>query len=454
MRRNMARFLFSVLVTSGAYGQAVPPGSMSSAVPATSTVEAAHLSWRSYNEGKPDLPSGYTDEARARAANLYAPPGYKIVGAQNDPASGFQAMAYQRTDGSGKTTIAIRGTELGRGGRERLNDLGFADIAGIGMNEIVAPSRIPPVNSAMSPGDPRIPITNAAISVTNAAISTTASAVGDTALSGQLTQAKEFTSRIWRQASVGTISFTGHSLGGAIAQVEAARTGYAAETFNAPGMRQTVDRMCAEQTCPGQSGAQIINHVREGDFVGARGEHVGRVNGHADAGADYRIVGADGKPTGETLYRSTGRAVLDSVVTGIADGAGLGQVVMDGLAAITQGQTFNNHPMQSLYVDLLDQRNRRRADFDATARQNDAAARDRAAAQQAANDAVQPPLPQPQFHPSLSGVLTAPSSFAPPANERAHNRGDCTQTRIEATRAWRDLQQGLPHQGWLSPRAQ
>lgn len=413
MRINIACSLL-IVVAGGAQGQAVPPGSMSSAVPATSTVEAAHLSWRSYNDGKPELPAGYTNEAGARSANLYSPPGYKIVGAQNDPGSGFQAIAYQRTDGTGKTTIAFRGTETGRGARELINDLGRTDIAGIGMSEVVAPSRIPPANTAISSLDPRMPVANAVVNATNATINVTASAVGSAALSGQLTQAREFTSRIAAVVPNEAISFTGHSLGGAIAQVESARTGYPAETFNAPGMRQTVARMCADQACPGQNGAQIINHVREKDVVGAIGEHVGRVNGHLNAGSDYQIVGPDGKPSGESLYRSTGQAVLESVVVNLGNDAGLGQIIVDGLKTVLRSEVLINHDMQSLFVDLVDQRNRRRAEFDATARQNDDAARDRAAAQQSANNAVIQAPQQSQFYPSLSGVLAIPGSAAPP----------------------------------------
>ena len=157
-------FATSLFLLGHAYGQAVPPGSMSVAVPAQSTVEAAHLAWRSYNTGKPEIPTGYTDEAGARAAKLYAPPGFKIVGAQNDAASGFQAIAYQRTDGSGKTTIAIRGTD------EALNDLGRADVVGIGMREVVATSRIPLVNPIEPMPGASTPLVNPAAVLLNTSI--------------------------------------------------------------------------------------------------------------------------------------------------------------------------------------------------------------------------------------------------------------------------------------------
>ncbi len=406
-----AAFLFSL---GPAHGQAVPPGSMSAAVPAQSTVESAHLAWRSYNTGKPTLPDGYTDEAGARAAKLYAPPGYKIVGAQNDTASGFQAMAYQRTDGSGKALIAIRGSD------EALNDLGRADVVGIGMREVVATSRIPLVNPVERMSGTSTPLVNPAavllntsITAANAAISGAAGAAGDAAMSAQLKQAREFTGKIEQQVSPGSIAYTGHSLGGAIAQVESARTGYPAETFNAPGMKQTVERMCAEQTCRGQDGRQVVNHMREADRVGAVGEHVGRVNGYLNAGDDVRIAGPDGKPTGDSLYRSTGQTVLESIMTNIGNDAGLGQIIVDGLSAVLRREVTDNHNMQSFFVDLVDMRNRRRADFDVTNTRNETGAREQAAREQAARDAAAQSQPQalsPGLFPIPAGYIAPPMS--------------------------------------------
>ena len=411
-------FVFAASLFSLGYasGQAVPPGSMSVAVPAQSTVEAAHLAWRSYNTGKPEIPTGYTDEAGARAAKLYAPPGFKIVGAQNDAASGFQAIAYQRTDGSGKTTIAIRGTD------EALNDLGRADVVGIGMREVVATSRIPPMNplqtvpgTSMTMVNPAAVLPNTSITAANSAIGGVAGAAGDAAMSAQLKQAREFTGKIEQQVFPGSIVYTGHSLGGAIAQVESARTGYPAETFNAPGMKQTVERLCAEQTCRGQDGRQVVNHMREADRVGAVGEHVGRVNGYMNAGDDVRIVGSDGKPTGESLYRSTGQTVLESVVTNIGNDAGLVQIIVDGLSAVLRREVTDNHNMQNFFTDLVDMRNRRRADFDAMNTRNEAGAREQAAREQAIREqAARDAAVQSQPQAAAPGLFPIPGYVAPP----------------------------------------
>jgi hypothetical protein len=68
------------------------------------------------------------------------------------------------------------------------------------------------------------------------------------------------------------IHFTGHSLGGAIAQVESARTGHPADTFNAPGVRSTVERLYPDKV---DQAPQIRNHFREADAVSDVGAHVG-----------------------------------------------------------------------------------------------------------------------------------------------------------------------------------
>ena len=424
MPTGIAVFLLSL---GCAHGQGVPRATMAVSAPSQNTVEAAHLAWRSYNHGKPEIPEDkFVDKQGALAAQLYAPPGYQIVGAKNDTASGFQAMAYQRTDGTGKTIISIRGTEPNR---EAFNDLVRADIAGIGMREVVAPSRIPPVNplqtvpgTSMTMVNPAAVLLNTSIASANSAISGAAGAVGDAALSGQLKQAREFTERIEKQVGAGSISYSGHSLGGAIAQVESARTGYPAETFNAPGMKQTVERLCAEQTCRGQDGRQIVNHMRESDRVSALGEHVGKVvNNYLNAGDDVRIVGPDGKPTGEPLYRSTGQVVLETIATNIA--APAAQILGAVGSAVLQREVLDNHNMQSLFVDLADMRNRRRADFDAMNARNEVGAREQAAREQAARDAAVQSQPQavspglfpiPGYVAPLMSTPAGPVSVAPP----------------------------------------
>ena len=64
----------------------------------------------------------------------------------------------------------------------------------------------------------------------------------------------------------GSISVTGHSLGGALAQLVAANRNVGAYTFNAPGM--------ASQTA-GTGTSNVINYVNMNDFIGCYQEHVG-----------------------------------------------------------------------------------------------------------------------------------------------------------------------------------
>src|SRR5262245_36534130 len=94
----------------------------------------------------------------------------------------------------------------------------------------------------------------------------------------QLRQAKEFTAFIRAQYPGAAISFTGHSLGGALAQVEAARTGWTADTFNAPGVESTVQRLYPD----GQRFSDNVrNHVRGTDLVSQVGSHFGTVMKYA-----------------------------------------------------------------------------------------------------------------------------------------------------------------------------
>ncbi len=67
------------------------------------------------------------------------------------------------------------------------------------------------------------------------------------------------------------INLTGHSLGGALAQVTAAKYGAPAQTFEAPGMRHYVER-----TVQSPAVEQIYKHYRGSDIVPlATGDHVG-----------------------------------------------------------------------------------------------------------------------------------------------------------------------------------
>jgi len=76
------------------------------------------------------------------------------------------------------------------------------------------------------------------------------------------------------------ISFTGHSLGGAMAQYMAiAAKGTPAETFGAPGILQAQGELEGEYD-PGFS-YPVVNHIAWDDSVGHYGWHLGRITRYA-----------------------------------------------------------------------------------------------------------------------------------------------------------------------------
>jgi hypothetical protein len=72
------------------------------------------------------------------------------------------------------------------------------------------------------------------------------------------------------------ITVTGHSLGGGLAEVNAAKFGLKGETFNAYGAAGLI------RGTP-EGGNQVINHVRAGDPVSAANRHFGEVKIYANA---------------------------------------------------------------------------------------------------------------------------------------------------------------------------
>ncbi|MBC7989284.1 MAG: hypothetical protein H7Y19_06845, partial [Luteimonas sp.] len=83
------------------------------------------------------------------------------------------------------------------------------------------------------------------------------------------------------------VSVTGHSLGGALAQITAAEYGLRGETFNAYGAAGLYDTPAG--------GAQVINHVRATDMVSAAGQHFGSVRIYATE-QDVELLLRDGSP--------------------------------------------------------------------------------------------------------------------------------------------------------------
>jgi hypothetical protein len=87
------------------------------------------------------------------------------------------------------------------------------------------------------------------------------------------------------------ISFTGHSLGGALAQYMAIRAkGCSAETFGAPGVLDSLGILRGEYDplYP----YPVVNHVSAGDMIGMHSTHVGRVVRHVIDPSDILIYAA------------------------------------------------------------------------------------------------------------------------------------------------------------------
>lgn len=128
-----------------------------------------------------------------------------------------------------------------------------------------------------------------------------------------------------------SISYTGHSLGGACAQIQAATTGASATTFGAPGVAFAVS--------PEQASAasdNITNYVLPGDPVTKAGTHVGQVVPlSTSAGGVAKSIGA--------LAGAAGVAALPSAIT-FAGPLGLLAMVLGLFAA--------NHPMAN-YLNAL-----------------------------------------------------------------------------------------------------
>lgn len=155
---------------------------------------------------------------------------YQAFDSMNNPATGFQATAYERVD-TGEIIIAYRGTEFDR---EPIQD------GGVDAGMVL------------------------------------------TGINAQTADSEAFTQRVLATAkdkadTYGTpvnVTVTGHSLGGTLAEINASRYGLHGETFNAYGAAGL------NQGIPA-GGTQVIDHVRAGDVVSAASAHFGGVRVYA-----------------------------------------------------------------------------------------------------------------------------------------------------------------------------
>lgn len=158
---------------------------------------------------------------------------YRVIAAENNSTTGFQAQAYLREDVKpNQVVIAFRGTEFDR---EPVRD------GGVDAGMVL------------------------------------------TGVNLQTRDALAFTERVMAEARQDAVdqdaappefSVTGHSLGGTLAEISAARYGLHGETFNAYGAAGLLQGIPA-------GGNQVIDHVRAGDLVSAASEHFGEVRIYA-----------------------------------------------------------------------------------------------------------------------------------------------------------------------------
>jgi uncharacterized Zn-binding protein involved in type VI secretion len=137
-------------------------------------------------------------------------------------------------------------------------------------------------------------------------------------------QANNFANEIISENPGAPISFTGHSLGGAEAQVQAATSGLRATTFGAPGAAFAVDSDAAEA-----SRNSITNYVLPGDVIGESGDHIGRVVPLA--------------PASGTLMKDLAVIVVSAALPGLL-----------APLALLLGLIWANHPLSNYEAAIAD----------------------------------------------------------------------------------------------------
>ncbi|MCW0451450.1 DUF2974 domain-containing protein [Xanthomonas sacchari] len=164
--------------------------------------------------------------------------GYKIFGYASDPATGFHATAYQSVASPHNVIVAYRGTDPGLFSGKSVSEK--ADHALTTLQDIAVDAKM----------------------------------VRDT-VNAQRSAADAFTAQMIAKAAAQGIPKTqifaaGHSLGGALAELQAAKYGLRGATYNGFGAADMIDG-------PPQPGFQLTNYRMAGDVVSAASPHVGKV---------------------------------------------------------------------------------------------------------------------------------------------------------------------------------
>ncbi len=244
---NPVAFCAAALVfAQAAQAQSVPP---------PRHVEGGILSNHIYSLPMPDHNILVTPQANS-AKRWTAPSGYEVVGSLGNEKSGFQGAIYRNVT-TDKYTVVYRGTTY-----ENLRDTAT--------NADVVSQRGPD-------------------------------------LERQLGDARRLTDHAISQYGKDNVTIAGHSLGGGIAQVESARTGLRAETYNAPGMADYI-----RDKYPDARVERISNNNRAGDAVSGSGTQPGYRREFEGTFPQSSYQQAFVGPTGTVVYGGGGsEAYLD-----------------------------------------------------------------------------------------------------------------------------------------------